>query len=89
MTSRDKTKWRTVSTAQEVADQHKVKKKPKERKMWQWIFCPQMTLHDIPKMSRIEVKLNFLPYGARYEFENTWFNLFFDSRSDDRVVNSG
>ena len=26
-----------------------------EPKMWLWIFCPQMTLHDIPKMSQIGV----------------------------------
>ena len=25
-------------------------------KMWLWIFCPQMTLHDIPKMSQIGFK---------------------------------
>ena len=29
-----------------------------EPKMWLWIFCPQMTLHDIPKMSQIGVKVN-------------------------------
>ena len=27
-----------------------------ELKMWLWIFCPQMTLDDIPKMSQIGVK---------------------------------
>ena len=29
-----------------------------EPKMFLWIFCPQMTLHDIPKMSQIGVKIS-------------------------------
>ena len=33
-------------------------------KMWLWIFCPQITLHDIPKMSQIGVN------KADYNFDN-------------------
>ena len=35
-----------------------------EPKMGLWIFCPQMTLYGIPKMSQIGVNLNY------YEIQN-------------------
>ena len=38
-----------------------------EPKMCLWIFCPQMTLHDIPKIPQIGVKpnLKFLTANTR------------------------
>ena len=44
-----------------VSDHHKFKNFDRcmtssEPKMRLWILCPQMTLHDVPKMSKIGVK---------------------------------
>ena len=39
-----------------------------EIKIRLWIFCPQMTLHDVPKMFQIGVKLGQL--GLRFVFES-------------------
>ena len=60
MTSRDKTKWPIVRATNVVSNKHKVKKfywcmTSSEPKMCLWIFCPQMTLHDIPKIPQIGV----------------------------------
>ena len=61
MTSRDKTKWPIVRATNVVSSKHKVKKlywcmTSSEPKNCLWIFCPQMTLHDIPKIPQIGVK---------------------------------
>ena len=61
MTSRDQTKWGINSATPVVSDNHKVKNfrrcmTSSEIKIWLWIFCPQMTLHDVPKMFQIGVK---------------------------------
>ena len=61
MTSRDKTKWCIVRATHVVSNKHAVKKfywcmTSSESKMCLWIFCPQMTLHDIPKIPQIGVK---------------------------------
>ena len=51
-----------------------------EPKMWLWIFYPQMTLHDIPKMSQIGVKArgwirsapSILHYDWLIRMESIW-----------------
>ena len=39
-----------------------------------WIFCPQMTLHDIPKIPQIGVKGHFpfsLPLAVQFELRHS------------------
>ena len=42
-----------------------------EPEMWLWIFCPQMTLHDIPKMSQIGVKFSLISSHSCLTFQLT------------------
>ena len=60
MTSHDFTKWPTDGLTILVSDNHGTKKighlmTSSVRKKRLWIFCPQMTLHSVPKMSQIGV----------------------------------
>ena len=45
-----------------------------EPKMRLWIFCPQMTLHDIPRMSQIGVKLKNTEVGKNFEITTVSVN---------------
>ena len=40
--------------------------------MWLWIFCPQMTLHDVPKMFPIGVNMNLDDYWYIYAVFEIW-----------------
>ena len=80
MTSRDKTKWCIARATHVVSYKHEVKKfywcmTSSELKKCLWIFCPQRTPHDIPKIPQIGVK-------DIYKFlliQHTWMNHFLNS----------
>ena len=51
-----------------------------ELEMWLWIFCPQMTLHDVPKMFQIGVN----SYDMKYQFNS--YDMKNDQAGNQKLI---